>query len=334
MSIIRFYPLFSPDICRYEFMILLSLLLLVFNGLAGVHWSNSCDPSLTGNSTSLKGHLESNNVKIPVTYKKAQNGNPTFIFVNGLVYDSSRWDLIKKSLEEKGFGTITYQHRGQWEQMSYENAGELLNVSDINLKNNVDDLKKIIDSIVPSEKVKLVSLSYGSSIAAEFLTKHPEKVSDAFFLSPLIKSLELYEPSGAMIRQSLSMMSMFGPMGQYMSNMWYDSMFSLYFNNLPISSEKLASPIGQKYKKALFEQAKAVKDFNLLNYQFPMDHDFKIHLFLAGKEEAKYVPDQKELWNKIKEHHQGQFITFDNAHHAIPDSDPENLSNEILNIVE
>lgn len=312
-------------------MMLLWTLILNF-AFAHMVWTNQCDHHILGHHPIKEGHFENKGTKIPIRYKKAQAGKPTVILVNGLVYDSGRWDAMKNILEENGFGTITYHHRGQWEQMSYLDNGQTLNASDVSLKNNVDDLKKIADEILPDEKVNLISLSYGASIAAEFTKLHPEKIENTFFLSPLIKSLEYYEPQGAMIRQQMNMMGMFGPMGQYWANMYYENVFGLYFNNLPMAAEKLNAGFGPSYKKALFEQAKTVKDFNLHNYKFSANHDLKIHLFLAGKEEAKYIPDQRAFWEKVSDNQRGSFVTFPNAYHTIPDSHPQDLAQEILNV--
>lgn len=101
---------------------------------------------------------------------------PTLVFVHGLSGSSSAWLPYEKILESK-YNILSYDLRG------HGKSPKPTKYDDYALGNFVDDL----DALLTYEKIKhfiLISHSFGTLIAFEFLAKYPNRAKAAVFLSP------------------------------------------------------------------------------------------------------------------------------------------------------
>jgi pimeloyl-ACP methyl ester carboxylesterase len=90
----------------------------------------------------------------------ASESVPTFVFVNALTGSTDHWEsVVAPGLRDQGFGTLTYNFRGQ-DKSAFDPEIELTNVL------IVDDLVRLIDSLQPSIPI-LVGLSIGGLYAAQ-----------------------------------------------------------------------------------------------------------------------------------------------------------------------
>ncbi|MEM1300606.1 MAG: alpha/beta fold hydrolase, partial [Pseudomonadota bacterium] len=89
-----------------------------------------------------------------------QGDKPTFVFVNALTGTTDHWEAeVAPALREQGFGTLSYNFRGQAE--SRYSAGLELTPTLI-----VEDLVRICQELAPARPV-LVGLSIGGLFAAQ-----------------------------------------------------------------------------------------------------------------------------------------------------------------------
>ncbi len=102
-----------------------------------------------------------------------RDGAPTFVFVNALTGTTEHWEaVIAPALREKGFGTLTYNFRGQAES-PFGPGVELDN------RLIVDDIVRICRELKPVRPV-LVGLSIGGLFAAQAIRAGVEATGVVF----------------------------------------------------------------------------------------------------------------------------------------------------------
>ncbi|MEL6768896.1 MAG: alpha/beta hydrolase [Pseudomonadota bacterium] len=90
----------------------------------------------------------------------SRDGAPTFVFVNALTGNTGSWEgAVAPTLRDQGFGTLSYNFRGQ--DASPFAAGTPLTPALI-----VDDLKRLIADVAPARPI-LCGLSIGGLFAAQ-----------------------------------------------------------------------------------------------------------------------------------------------------------------------
>lgn len=100
----------------------------------------------------------------------------TLVFIHGLSGSASAWFTYEKILGEK-YNILTFDLRGHG--MSYKPR----EYEDYRILNLAEDLYELLNVLDIAQCV-LISHSYGSLVALEFLRAHIERASAAIFLSP------------------------------------------------------------------------------------------------------------------------------------------------------
>ncbi len=104
--------------------------------------------------------IDSNNSLFYLHSPPATEDVPTFVFVNALTGSTDHWEtVIASGLRDQGFGTLSYNFRGQ-DKSCFGEELELTN------ELIVDDLVLLLESLRPSRPV-LVGLSIGGLYAAQ-----------------------------------------------------------------------------------------------------------------------------------------------------------------------
>ncbi len=94
----------------------------------------------------------------------SDSGAPTFVFVNALTGSTDHWEaVVAPALRSNGFGTLSYNFRGQDKSM-FAPQTELTNSL------IVDDLVFLLEKVSPSRPV-LVGLSIGGLYAAQAIVR-------------------------------------------------------------------------------------------------------------------------------------------------------------------
>lgn len=92
--------------------------------------------------------------------RPARQGAPTFVFVNALTGSTDHWEAaVAPELRKRGFGTLSYNFRGQ-EKSPFGEGMELTNTL------IVDDLVHLLSEIDPSKPI-LTGLSIGGLYASQ-----------------------------------------------------------------------------------------------------------------------------------------------------------------------
>ena len=103
-------------------------------------------------------------------------GQLTLVFIHGVSSSSSAWFEFEE-IFEKQYNVLTYDIRGHGKSLKYPKS------SDYEIKNFADDLFDLL-KYVGVQKCVLISHSFGTFVAREFLVEHQDLLSGVIFLSP------------------------------------------------------------------------------------------------------------------------------------------------------
>jgi len=102
----------------------------------------------------------------------------TIVFLHGLSGSSSAWEAYEKALGGK-YNIVTFDLRGHGKSRKYKKY------EDYAVNEFVEDIHEIATTL-QLPPFCLVSHSFGTIIALEFIHQHQKSVSSAIFLSPLL----------------------------------------------------------------------------------------------------------------------------------------------------
>jgi pimeloyl-ACP methyl ester carboxylesterase len=261
-----------------------------------------------------------------VEYSKPRAGRPTVVLVNGLVYQLSRWDDYADQLTANGVGVVKYYFRGQLSTLKREvdraKTPEFFK-DGLSLKDFTGELSQVLDQLGIRGQVTVVGLSYGAAIAADFATRHPERVERLVLMAPLVVSLDKYDGVGAWIRWNLDAIKLWwGPMwGTAAYDYYYNFIYHSYLFDQRLTPDKIPAEvkdIADAYKESIFHQVRAVRDFDLRDYKFAEIPE--VHLMVADDEESLALADQYRSWQGFSAKSRATLIKIGGSSHAIPDT--------------
>jgi pimeloyl-ACP methyl ester carboxylesterase len=113
-----------------------------------------------------------------IYYKMNQfeQGRPTLVFVHGLTGSSSAWEPYEERFKGK-YNILSFDLRG------HGKSAKLKNYDDYAIKYFSDDLFELANELKLDNFI-LISHSFGTLVALEFLKRHREMARSAIFLSP------------------------------------------------------------------------------------------------------------------------------------------------------
>lgn len=241
----------------------------------------------------------------------ATPGLATFVFFNPLTGDTSNWEtVIAPKLREKGFGTLSFDYRGQTQSLFGENIR-------LTSKGIVDDAVSLLHSIQPAQPV-FVGLSIGGLFAAQAwlagaaadklvlintLRKNSTRlnwIGDALVRAVEIGGLQLFR-------------DLFLPL--LMNEDWLETNRDNFLST-PANYEPL-SPESGTYK--LLAEASPSADWDL-----PYEKLTLPTLVVTGLQDHVFLekPIVNELFKRLP---QGECIELDDAGHLIPGERPETI---------
>lgn len=260
---------------------------------------------------------------LAVDYAKAQPGKPTVILINGLVYETARWEDLAKPLEQKGYGVLRYYFRGQILSLKkeVEQSGRPA-FFDTGLETK--DFAKELGQLLTLFKIKrahVVGLSYGATIAAEFAKLYPARVDQLVLMSPYVVAMDKLDPQGQWLRWNLdALRTYWGPLwGPYAFDYYYNLIYRDYIKGR-ITPDRIPSAVAnipEEYKESVFHLVRAARDFDLETLK--LSHA-SIHMMVASKEDPALQREQFLSWKTFAPKTKGSFIYLTPAEHAIPDS--------------
>ena len=275
--------------------------------------------------------------EVYVDYQAARPGKATFVLVNGLVYNFSRWNPLANRLQKEGYGVLRYYFRGQLDTLRRElKKGEPSFFRDgLSPQVYSQELAELVDRL-ELKKVVVVGLSYGAGIAADFGERYPQKVEQLNFLAPLVVSLDRYDSAGAWVQWNLSAIKIFwGPIwGQWAYDQYYDWIYRNYMRDrldqsrIPVEMQDVA----EAYKETVFHQVRAMREFDLRQSRFAKLKG-RVNMLLASTEEERALRDQFSAWSRFDQA-QGSLVYLSPAYHAIPDVQGDWAAQLLMSLLE
>ena len=280
--------------------------------------------------------------KVAYRYTPAQEGKPTLVLLNGVIYSLDSWNDYYEGLVEQGYGVLLIAYSTQPESLSFLEEGvephfgriggidiskPIRSVFDYKLnrlssQNLVDEVMALINHL-KILRFDLVSLSYSSFIALNVAMQEKDRINSFILQAPAIMPSNRYNPYGEARHKyyewlRMNPLSNADYLADYLADYelyltMYGALFTQYIN-LPNHLTDF-----DKFFNGVYQMVRSVKWRDLKDYtkaDFP-----KMHLFLASKEEFTLLDDQLRFWkmmtgNKAK----GSLVLFLEALHDIPTS--------------
>lgn len=299
-----------------------SILIVGSKGFA-VQWGNPLQ--------SQKGYVElADGVPHYVEYTPATQGKPTFILINGLVYDIERWNPVRNELVKKGFGVFNYYIRGQYLSLREEKnrKGEpLFFKTGLTTKQLAAELTQILAKMgLSQQKFHVVGLSFGAAVAAEWATQEPSRVEQLIFMAPMVLPLDRYNPQGQWLYNNLELIKLWwGPfLGPSFYEYAYNSIYKSYLKQriVPDRVPDVLKDMPEVHQEAVFHLVRATRYFDLRQYSFANICRGCVH-FLLAQEDKEVFQDQLKAFEMVSSQARGSLVFVAEAEHAIPDTAPE-----------
>lgn len=266
---------------------------------------------------------------LPNPGQTLQKKKPTIILINGLVYELSRWNVLRQDLNKKGYRVLNYYMRGQFRTLRAEveksKVPEFFSKG-LTLKDLAEELEEMRQILIPQDDVVVVGLSFGSTVASEYSQRYPQKIRKLVFMAPLVLPTDRYNPQGQWVFQSLEWIRAWW--GPFLGPQFYDQVYNWIYRsylNQRIVPEKIPTEMqdmAAEYKEALFHLVRTTRDFDLREKKYPDLPLNSIHFFLAKEEEKEVFDDQIKAFDQTPKEQKGLMIYFEESAHAIPDSRP------------
>lgn len=269
---------------------------------------------------------------------------PVFVLLNGLVYDTHRWDPVTSLLADSGATVIRSAFAAQPENLRLLKTGEEPNffAKGLELRKMANDLADVLDSQAVTEPVQLVGLSYGASVATEFAHLYPERISNLILAAPLVVPVDNYNLGGHTLHLWLNSVrfweevpcTMFGSINPWLcmgQDLWYDSFYdAIYGTYLDGRVKDIPAGVDAAiYKKSIFHLVRAARDFDLKRETPRLAN---VTMLIAQHDDKPLVADQVAAWKLIPAGERHALIVFDGAVHALPDEAPERFAETVLAI--
>ena len=107
-------------------------------------------------------------------------GRPVLVFVHGLSSSSSAWSEYEKRFENK-YNLLFLDLRGHGKSIKFKNY------DDYTISHFANDIDKLV-TYLGLNKFFLISHSFATLVALQFMTSHQDKVAGAVLLSPSAKT--------------------------------------------------------------------------------------------------------------------------------------------------
>ncbi|RYZ78392.1 MAG: alpha/beta hydrolase, partial [Proteobacteria bacterium] len=264
-------------------------------------------------------------------------GGEVFVLLNGLVYELNRWDQVANQLVSQGHTVIRYSYSAQPANLRRLAKGQEPKFFSTGLDPAAmsNELLSVLQALKVNQKVHVVGLSYGASVAAAFSERHPELVEDVIFVSPLVVPTDNYDGRSVGLRAWLDGVrfwenapcSFYGAMNPWLcssQDRWYDTFYkSLYQTYLLGNVKNVAVGVEPEiYKKSLFHLIRAARDFDLRSSIRNLKN---VSMFVASDDDKLLRADQELAWKAVPDAERRSYVLFEGAHHALPDEAPERL---------
>jgi len=132
------------------------------------------------------GLVDINGKNLYVEYTKPFGQKPTLIVVNGLTYSTRNWSASMKFLKQKGYGVLLFDLQG----MGTTLLSNSMPTSPILYRQQVADIKALVNKLKIKAPYNMVGLSYGGGIIAAYAAEFPKDIGNLILIAPYTEFLE------------------------------------------------------------------------------------------------------------------------------------------------
>ncbi len=276
------------------------------------------------------------NHKVYFKYQKAKKGKPTIVLLNGLIYSLDNWNRYFELMTKQDFGVVLFAYSTQPESLrelsvppyfsEVEYVMQGARQKGATTQSLANELMHSIDALNIKD-FHLLSLSYGSVVAAEMAKQYKHRIQSLIFAAPAVLASHRYNAWG---KSRHAWYEAIRPNGDY----YYDQeMYSSMFAIISAGNYSFPGVEFMDFFNGVFHMGSSAKWFDLKDY---VTADLPpTHLFLASREDGPLLEDQLHFWELMKQNPtRGSFTMFEGGEHALPGIVPEavaQITTEILN---
>lgn len=267
-------------------------------------------------SDSVRGFIKINNKReLFVDYQKAKKGEATIVLLNGLTYSTQTWENFVQYLnpQKTGFGVLRYDAFGQGKTLS--KYGPVYSV--ISYKEQVEDLKNLLQALKIKEPVYLLGLSYGAALAMAFNKAYPQYVDSIISMAPYVAPLATQD---LWIRQQIVYTRKMAPYNPASD----DELYDYFLRNLVYTTYPLAEPsvLENPYKlEGVFRMVQGIRKFEAHNFVSAIPPQ-GYHLMIAERDQYIERAIHDEHWKSLPVSARGSRLYIKFSEHKIPEAFP------------
>jgi pimeloyl-ACP methyl ester carboxylesterase len=289
--------------------------------------------SALANATTSRGSgsRETGYVKIDenrdlfVDFQKPVEGKPIVVLLNGLTYRTGSWDSFVYWLSGEGLGILRYDPMGMGKTLIKHG----IPTEPIDYKNQVRDLRLLLDALKIRQPVHVVGLSYGGALALEFARQFPKRAATVTVIAPFVAPLANQDAWIKLQVQQARALNPYNPAT-------YDELYDFFLRMNVYTTYPPAEPVvlEHPYKlEGVFRLVQGIRRFQAKEIvkQLPPG---KLHLVIARQDQ--YVPNavHDEFWEQLPETARASRLYIEGSEHKIPEAVPRFASAWIRRIAE
>jgi len=261
-----------------------------------------------------------------VEQRKALNGKPTIVFLNGLTWSTREWQPLVEALDllDSDLGIVLYDMQGMGETLLDKKPVTW----DIPFDAQIRDLKSLITKLNLQGPKVLAGLSYGGAGVLDYLALYPDDFDKGIAMSPFLARLP---DQDRWIRGMIEYTRQMQPWNTSTD----DELYDFYLRQLVFTTYPSAEPVvlENPYKlEAVYRMVKGAKDFKAVDIATKLPKG-KLHLMSGEFDPYVSVDWQRSFWADVPEKTRASFIVFRDTSHKLPQERPDFTAAWLLQIV-
>lgn len=282
---------------------------------------------------------------VSYSYIPAQEGKPTIVMLNGLIYPLASWSSYIEILTQAGYGVVLVAYSTQPESLRetktlpyysrIKATVQGLSQTGLEIPDLAEDVMTVVDHL-QLENFHLQTLSFGSIIGSYLANNYSDRIASVTLVSPAVMPSHRYTPYGESRHSFYVWQNEINMNPFYVPDYFYDlelyqtmrGLITTQYNTLDLEG------IGFEYLfNGVYQMARSTKYFDLKNEaKKPWP---QTNLILASDEDATLKRDQLRFWSERNQSSENsRLVEILDAPHAIPGSNPEALAKVMLGLLE
>ena len=259
-----------------------------------------------------------------VDYIKPAPGKPTVVLVNGLTYSTYQWTLFVDQLRGNGLGILRYDPMGMGQTLLKYGIPN----GPVAYKDQVNDLRLLLDAEGLTSPVHVLGLSYGGAIALEFGHEFPARVATLILMSPFVAPIEAQD---SMIKQQVMQTRIMFPFNTASDDELYD--YFLHMNIL--QTYPIAEPIVLENPlklEGIFRVVQGARKF-LASSITKYEPNVGVHLMIGGSDQYIATAVHDAFWDALQTGTRRSRLYITGSEHKIPEAVPAFAASWVRRII-